>query len=92
MIDYTAKLIRMIDAFLSGAQPFETFQSEYSRCFIDEVPELELTSSMADHYGAVHEKSEWTANSPTAEERAYGWIDVDEFRSWLRTYRESLRE
>ena len=90
MIDHRAALLGIIDSFLRGERSFEEFSTDYSWCFIDEIPEMELTPEIADQYGAVHEKAEWTTAYPTPEERGYGWMDIDEFTIWLRRYRESL--
>jgi hypothetical protein len=92
MVDFRAELVAIIDSFLAGERSFEAFHRDFSRCFIDEIPEEDLTLEMADQYGAVHEKTEWTTRSPTPEERDVGWIDVPQFSSWLRGYRETLRE
>jgi len=34
-------------------------------------------------YGPIHERLEWTADSPPAADRAWGWMDPEEFRAWL---------
>jgi hypothetical protein len=35
-------------------------------------------------YGVVHERIEWTRAEPSAQEKAFGWTSIDEFRAWLQ--------
>lgn len=90
MANYRAKLTNFVDEFLAGKQSFDSFQHDFAACFIDEVPENELTPEMAEQFGAIHEKIEWTTAAPTTEERSYGWLDVDDFTRWLQAFRASL--
>jgi hypothetical protein len=73
----------LIERFLAGELPFAAFQRAYAHRFIDENACAEFSVEEVDHYGAVHEKAEWTSPSPTAEDRAYGWINPAEFKWWL---------
>jgi hypothetical protein len=73
----------LMDKFLAGQMPFAEFQQAYSDRFIDENACSEFSVEEVDHYGAVHEKAEWTSPSPTDEDRSYGWINPAEFKTWL---------
>jgi hypothetical protein len=76
----------LIDKLLAGRMPFAEFQRAYSDRFIDENACSEFRVEEVDHYGAVHEKAEWTTPSPTDEDRSYGWIDPAEFKAWLEIH------
>jgi hypothetical protein len=74
----------LIDRYLAGDLSFGEFQRAYSDRFIDDNACADFNSAEVDHYGAVHEKAEWTAEPfPTEEERSYGWIDPSELKTWL---------
>lgn len=83
-MDYRQRLNALIDGFVTEKLPLERFQSEYTRCFIDDMPDSALTDTELEHYGAIHEKSEWASQDPDAESRQHGWLDAGEFRAWLR--------
>lgn len=86
MTDFRAKLDEIMAAFLGGAMSFEEFQHRYSACYIDEEADAAFSPEEVDHYGAVHDKAEWTTQAPTAEERGYGWVTPTEFREWLTVH------
>ncbi len=73
----------LIERYLAGDLSFVAFQRAYSSRFIDDNACVEFSVEEVDHYGAVHEKAEWTSQSPNAEDRSYGWIDPAEFKWWL---------
>lgn len=85
-MNYRERLDALIDSFITEKVSLEQFQSEYTRCFIDEIPDSGLTDLELEHYGAIHEKAEWTARSPDPESRQHGWHDANEFRDWLRDW------
>jgi len=82
-------LDRLIDGFLAGSIPFGTLESQFSPAYLfmpdDSFPDVETEV----WYGVVHERIEWTRAEPTAEEKAFGWMSIDEFRAWLETTRAS---
>jgi hypothetical protein len=84
--DARADLDALIDSYLVGRFSFTEFQRTYSKRYVDDEADADFTSAEIDHYGAVHEKAEWTAVSPTQEDRSYGWIDPGEFRAWLEIH------
>ena len=89
--DFKRQLDDLIDRYLAGRLPFETFQRDYSTQFIDEIPDSAFSPEELDWYGAIHEKTEWTSPTPSTEERKHGWIDITDFRSWLAALREKGR-
>jgi len=62
---------------------FDAFQRAYAECYIDDEADAAFRPDEIDHYSAVHEKVEWTVRSPTDEDRSYGYVNPQEFRSWL---------
>jgi hypothetical protein len=91
MLDSKTKLVQLIDAFLAGGMGFPAFQEAYSKHFIDEMPDDALSPDELGLFGEVHEKAEWTAPKPPKDDRAHGWMDIGEFREWLRNRRQALR-
>ncbi len=83
MSDPRTQLDELIDCYLDGDLDFTAFQQAYSRRYVDEGADRNFSGAEVDHYGVVHEKAEWTAISPTLEDRSYGWIDPSEFKTWL---------
>jgi hypothetical protein len=76
------ELEALLDAFQRGDIPFDVFSSRFSDTYIenaDQLPDDDRTSL----YDAIHEQLEWTAEAPPDADRAWGWIDPNEFRVWL---------
>lgn len=86
MPDFRRQLDDIMERYLEGHSTFAEFQRAYSACYIDDQADADFTHEEVDHYGAVHEKAEWTSPSPTAEDRSYGWIDPSEFKTWLEIH------
>ncbi len=86
MIKSRQYLTMLIDEFLAGRIAFDAFAARYSDQFIDEMPENALDDDELEWFGAVHEKIEWTSPAPDPESRRYGWVDIPQFRQWLRTH------
>lgn len=89
MPDSLDTLDRLIDGYLAGSIPFQTLESQFSPAYLfmpdDAFPDVETEV----WYGVIHERIEWTSAAPTEEEKAFGWMSVDEFRAWLETTRAS---
>jgi len=77
------QLDALMDQFLYAQMPFADFQQAYSDLFTEERACDDLSDEEIEHYGAVHEKAEWTSPALDDESRSYGWIDPAEFRWWL---------
>ena len=86
MKDFRATLDALMFSFLSKQMSFKDFQHSYSACYIDEEADSAFSPEEVDHYGAVHEKSEWITEAPSIEERRYGWETPTEFRDWLAVH------
>lgn len=87
MTEYRRVLDGLIQSVLEERLSVEQFQREYSKCFIEEMPDDALSPTELDQYGAVHEKAEWTTHNPPKEDRAVGWMDASGFREWLKAHR-----
>ncbi|HEU4881754.1 MAG TPA: hypothetical protein VFT45_05900 [Longimicrobium sp.] len=89
MPDSLVTLDRLIDDYLAGSISFQTLESQFSPAYLfmpeDAFPDVETEV----WYGVVHERIEWTRAEPTAEEKAFGWMSIDDFRAWLETTRAS---
>lgn len=83
MADTIAALDALIDGFLAGTTPFETLEAQFSPVYLflpdDGFPDVETEV----WYGVVHERIEWTTAEPSAEQAAFGWMSIGEFRAWL---------
>ena len=76
-----AKLEQLIRAFVGGLMLFPEYSRDFSETYIEQgegLDDAEITL-----YGPVHERLEWTIESPPAADRAWGWIEPTELREWL---------
>jgi hypothetical protein len=74
----------LLDAFERHELAFEQFSRDFSNTYTEGE---DLTDEEVTLYGPVHEKLEWTSAAPPPEDRAWGWMDPNGFRNWLRSYR-----
>lgn len=86
-VNYEALFLGVIDDFLAGKLSFDEFETRYSDCYIEEMPENGLSDEGHDFFGGIHEKFSWTGPDPAEEDRRYGWISREEFVEWLRGQR-----
>jgi hypothetical protein len=84
MVDPCTRLDRLITEFLERRIPFSEFQKQYSHSYADEEADRDFDSRDVEFYGGVHERAEWTTNGPSAQDRADGWEDENQFFDWLR--------
>ncbi|HEX6372718.1 MAG TPA: hypothetical protein VF006_27605 [Longimicrobium sp.] len=85
MPDSLDTLDRLIDGFLAGSITFQTLESRFAPCYLFMPEEAFADVETEVWYGVIHERIEWTSAAPSPEERAFGWISIDDFRAWLRT-------
>lgn len=84
MPDSLATLDRLIADFLAGAIPFDALASRFAPAYLF-MPEEAFPDVQTEvWYGVVHERIEWTSPAPSEEERAFGWMSIDDFRAWLQ--------
>jgi hypothetical protein len=81
------ELDSVIDAYLVGRISYSEFHNAIWQSLLNRSAEWEeFTPAETDHYGAVNEKQEWTADHPDEESRKFGWIDPSELRAWLMVH------
>ena len=54
---------------------------------VDEVPRGVLSDDDEEFFSDVQEKLDWTAPSPTEDEREHGWLTHEEYVDWVRLHR-----
>lgn len=86
----TEQVRRDLDALIAGMcaglLPLADFEKQFSAALFDEISADGLTDAESEFYGAVIERTDSSSAAPTAEDRAYGWMDVKEFRVWLAAF------
>lgn len=82
-------LDRLIDGFLAGSIPFATLESRFAPAYLFMPEEAFPDVETEVWYGVIHERIEWTSAAPSDEEKAFGWMSIDEFRAWLESTRAS---
>jgi hypothetical protein len=86
-MDLRDELDAVIGALLVGRITYSEFQEAWWDSYINRSADVEkFTLEGSDHYGAVNERQEWTADPPDEASRKYGWIDSDELRAWLTVH------
>jgi hypothetical protein len=85
MADSLHTLDRLIDGYLAGSITFETLESQFSPAYLFMPEEAFPDVETEVWYGVIHERLEWTRAEPSAEEKAFGWTSIHEFRAWLQT-------
>lgn len=91
-LDHSEFLLNAIDAFLRGELTFPEFRERYYDYYIDQLPEWALTDRERDFFSEVQEKLDWVDRNPDYESRRAGWIDYEQFTTWLRVEREAWIE
>jgi hypothetical protein len=82
-MDHRAALLRLIQPVVHGGWPVHKFEHAYGEYWIEDLPEGALSETDFDFFAAVYEKLQWAGRDPSAESRQSGWIDYEEFRTWL---------
>ena len=50
---------------------------------VEDIEHDNLTKSEGTFLSEVHEKLDWVDENPDDESRQVGWIDIEQFLSWL---------
>jgi len=74
----------MIERVLAGATSVAAFEGRFYDYYFDQVPEDALSAAEQELVESVCEKLDLTAESPTPEDRRFGYVDRGEFLEWLR--------
>jgi hypothetical protein len=85
-------IIALVDEFLSGNLSFEAFDVAYGKAFHGDLPPWGLSWADEEPLSEIDERLQWTTkDSPSEEDRAYGYISREEFREWLVEYRRRFK-
>lgn len=84
------ELRRQIGAFLRGETEFSAFSRNYVEYFADRNVDAEFDAREHELYGALFERLQWTAPSPSGLDRASGYHTEGDTTSWMRTRFEDL--
>ena len=76
----------MIERVLAGATSVADFEGRFHDYYFGQVPEEALSGAEQEFVESVCEKLDVTTESPTPEDRSYGWVDRGEFLEWLRVH------
>jgi hypothetical protein len=80
----------MIDRLVVGAWTVEEFRREYHDFWLDDVPRGLLSDEDEEFFSDVQEQLDWTAPSPTEDEKQYGWLTHEEYVDWVKLRRVGL--
>jgi hypothetical protein len=78
-----AELIDRLRRFVTGQVSFEDLDRTFVWDYVNHADGMDLSGEDLDLLDSVHEWIEWTSRKPSAEEKAVGWHDVNEFSEWL---------
>src|SRR5262245_33819343 len=94
-MDYKEHLLSMIEHLVRGEWSVPEFEKHYYLFYVEEVPDEALSDVDSSFFGSVQERLDWTHAEPDATSRGYGWLNHEEFRSWvveeLKRYRAAQR-
>lgn len=82
------KVINLIDTFIAKEIIFKEFEDDFLKIYLNDSKYDKLTEEQQDFIEEINEKTEYTSDNITEEEREYSWITSDEFREWLERYKE----
>ena len=85
--DYKQELTDMIEPLLAGAWTVDEFSHAHYDFWLDEVPRGVLSDDDEEFFSDVQEKLDWTAPSPTEDEKEHGWLTHEEYVDWVRFHR-----
>lgn len=83
-MDYKKVLLEKINNLINGIWTLPKFEEEYYQYFLNEVPDDSLTTTEMEFFGLVQEKLDWTAPTPSLEEKQDGYIDHQGYTEWLK--------
>jgi hypothetical protein len=81
---YEAMLRCLVRSFVTCDLNLDEFLERYRTLFLEVVPQNALPDDVDAIYGEGLEVTEWTAENPSSEDRAWGWHTVEETREWWK--------
>lgn len=85
-IEYRQKMLGMVKDMLLKKQSVRDFEKEFYFFFLDDVPSDALEEDDEEFFIEIKDKLEMLSESPTEEDRKYGYIKEDEFFQWIVKY------
>ncbi|WP_018997422.1 hypothetical protein [Hirschia maritima] len=88
------KMYLMIQQFLTGTFSYDDLFEKYSEFYLEVVTDEELDEMPKIEYmffSEVHDKLYWVDEKPDDESRSFGWIDYDQYKTWIVEKRDILR-
>jgi hypothetical protein len=82
-MDHRAELLRLVHRVAQGGWPVPEFERAYGEYWVEDLPDGALSEADSAFFEAIQEKLQWTGRDPSAESRQSGWIDYEEFRTWV---------
>lgn len=83
-MNYKKDLTEKINKLINGSTTVPEFEKEYSSYYLNEVPDDALNETEDIFFGLVQEKLDWIAELPTEEEKKNGYLNYEEYTSWLK--------
>ena len=80
------ELLTLIDNFIYSGIDYDVFYSKFNDLYCIE-PSI-FKESEEDFVSEINDKLAYTGKNPDSEDRKYGFVDADEFREWLKSYRQ----
>ena len=91
-LSYRKILLEKIKQFINSNQNLDVFYEDYYLFFVNKVPDKALNEDEFLFFGMIQEKIDFTSENPGKEDRKYGYIDVKEYKIWLRKLLGKLEE
>lgn len=83
------ELLVIVDTLIDEKITVEEFREAYEVLFNVERGDDELTDEEVDYFGVIHTKIDFTHRDPDPESIEVGYINYEQFLSWLKKYRKA---
>jgi len=80
------ELLILIDDFIDNKIGYNEFYSKFNDIYCIE-PSV-FKEAEEDSVSDINDKLAYTGEEPDEEDRKYGFISADEFREWLKDYKQ----
>ena len=82
------KFKKLLDYFIEGKIKFKKFEKDFLDFYLNTDDYELLNEKQKSFLDEINEKIDYTNENPNSEDRKYGFVDVDEFRGWLKEYKK----
>ncbi len=90
--EFEEKLLSKISNFINSEQSLDKFYDDYYLFFVDKIPEDALDNNQFKFFGTIQEKWDFVTEDPSEDDRKYGYINVEEYKTWIRILINKLSE